>query len=286
MNCPEIVETRHGRMMVRRNDKYIGDMLARYGEYVPKETRVLSRLMPAGGVAVDVGANIGATSLAIAEAGGESGVVIAFEPQRQLYYMLCGNVALNGAKNVYCLHKAAGAKAGAVLVPELDLGREGNFGGLSLLDAEAYSKDHEMIPVDMMRIDDLRLSRCDLIKIDVEGMELEVLEGASETIKGHMPTICVEDNRPALVPRLVAWLDQAGYLVFQHFPPLFSEDNFRGEQENIYGETVSANLVCVHASRPVPDWLADEGMTTVVGKANIREVYDGRTQEGHPDRHP
>jgi FkbM family methyltransferase len=269
MKPPEITETRHGRMMVRPNDSYIGEMLLRYGEYIPGETRLLRRLMPAGGVAVDVGANIGATALALGEAAGPAGVVVAFEPQRVVYYQLCGNVALNGVRNVFCLHKAAGRAMGTVRVPELDYDKRGNFGGLSLLDAEQYAKDHDMVPVDVLPLDAMQLARCDLIKVDVEGMELDVLEGGRETIARCMPVLCVEDDRPDKVPALVAWLVAAGYSVHQHFPKLFDPDNYRGEQENIYADKVSANLVCFHHSRGVPAWVAEEGLSLVAGPCGV-----------------
>lgn len=264
MMRPGLVDVRHGMMMVYRDDEYIGKQLAWYGEYIEAECRILRRLVPKGGVAVDVGANIGATAIPMAEAAGETGVVVAFEPQRLVHHLLCGNVALAGLRNVYCLHKAAGKEPGAVMVPDFHLDKPGNYGGLSLLDSKMFAEQkHDMCPVDMIRVDDLRLARCDLIKVDVEGMELDVLEGARRTIEGHMPALCVEDDRPDLVPKLVAWLWDAGYEIFQHFPRIFNPDNFKGVKDNIYGETVAANLVAFHKGRGVPTWAVEEGLALV-----------------------
>lgn len=267
MNPPEIVGTRHGLMAVRKNDKYVGRMLAKYGEYIRGECDVIERLLPKGGIAIDAGANIGALSMVMSKAVGESGIVVAFEPQRALFYNLCCNMTLNGIRNVYCLHKALGDVASTAMVPELDYDQEGNFGALSLLEAGAYQKTHDMVPVDVIRIDDMNLLRCDLIKIDVEGMEIQVLEGARETIAKTMPALCVEDDRPGSAAKIVAWLAGFGYSVYQHFPKLFVEDNFNKDTENIFGDTVSANLVCFHSSRGVPDWLTEVGLTPVSGIA-------------------
>lgn len=262
----ELVETRHGLMMAAPNDKFIGEQLIRYGEYIEAEFRVLDLLVPKGGVVVEAGANIGALTVPLAR---KADVVIAFEPQRLVYQQLCGNIALNRLRNVYCLYNAVGGQAGRVMVPQLDTTKEANFGALSLLDGERYKADHEFLPVDMMTVDQLGLSQLDLLKVDVEGMELDVLDGAKETIKRLKPKLSVENDRPEISGKIAEWMAGNGYLVLQHFPPLFNPNNFRGEKENIYGKTVAANLIGLPAAGGLPEWVTNDvighGLQPVAG---------------------
>lgn len=250
----KVVETKYGHMLASWNDKYIGKALIEYGEYSDAEVRVLLKMVPENGVAVDVGANIGAVAVPLAR---RAGIVIAFEPQRLVYNQLCGNTALNDLRNLYCLNRAAGREAGQVMVPELDLSREGNFGAMSLLSRDEF-KDHEFLPVDMMTIDQLGLARLDLLKVDVEGMELDVLVGAAGTIERCRPHLCIENDRAGSTEPLVKWMVERRYTVSQHFPRLFNPDNHRKSDQNLYGDTVSANLIGFPGD--LPGWIEAEGL--------------------------
>src|ERR1700759_4504087 len=103
MQSPYLVENRylgvkrcrHGGFMFNRNDAYIGRSLDLYGEWCDFEIQLLSRFINPGDTVVDVGANIGTHTVAFANLVGAGGVVPAFEPQRRLFQMLSGNVALN-----------------------------------------------------------------------------------------------------------------------------------------------------------------------------------------------
>ena len=123
---------------------------------------------------------------------GPTGKVVAFEPQRIAYYSLCGNAVQNNLDHVTCHQAAVGAAAGKITVPVPDYRREQNFGAIDL------SQDYRHVPsypVPVVRIDDLGLTACDFVKIDVEGMERQVLEGAVETIRRFKPILYVEDDR-------------------------------------------------------------------------------------------
>ncbi|MDU0220503.1 FkbM family methyltransferase, partial [Escherichia coli] len=72
---------------------------------------------------------------------------------------------------------------GSVLIPAIDPTVAANFGGLK---SEGHAEGE---PTDTVRIDDLQLGRCNLIKVDVEGHEAKVLSGARQTIKAHRPVL-------------------------------------------------------------------------------------------------
>jgi FkbM family methyltransferase len=235
---------KHGPMMFFASDTHIGRSLDLYGELSEPEIDLFRGFLRPGMVAVDVGANIGTHTVCFAQSVGPSGRVFAFEPQSVLHQLLVGNVTLNGCANVIAENKALGASAGSVVVPFLDYAREGNFGALEL---GAWAQG-ETIPV--ATLDSYALPICHLIKIDVEGMERDVLEGAHTTIARHRPLLYVENNKPERSRDLIAWLLTNHYRPYWHLPPLFNPKNFFGETKNVFGITISANMLCVPKSRP------------------------------------
>src|SRR5262249_49779677 len=88
----------------------------------------------------------------------------------------------------------------------------------------------------------LGLAACRLIKIDVEGMEREVLAGAAETIRRCRPFLYVEDERRDRSEALGAFLHELGYVLHLHQPPYFNPDNFAGRRANVFGDPVSGTL--------------------------------------------
>jgi FkbM family methyltransferase len=240
---------RYGDMTYRVNDLYIGRSFDLYGEFSEGEVEVFRQLVRPGQTVLDVGANIGAHTVPLAKLVGRSGRVLAFEPQRTVYYALCGNVAQNNLDQVHCFHAAVGERAGTIAVPEIDSDAEFNFGGLALSAAPASAAS---ATVSVLRIDDLKLTACDLIKVDVEGMEREVLAGASETIRRFHPLLYVEDDRREKSAALHALLKSLGYEFYAHRPWLFNADNFLGNALNVFPNIVSHNLYAYHVNKASP----------------------------------
>jgi FkbM family methyltransferase len=235
-------------MIYQPHDAYIGRSLDLYGEFSESEVALFRELVGPGQTVLDVGANIGAHSVALATLVGPTGRVLAFEPQHALFYCLCGNVALNALSQVRCQQSAVGDAAGTIPVPEVDYSRENNFGGISL------ANDFRGVPtylVPVVRIDDLKLAACHLIKIDVEGMERQVLQGAAETIRRCQPLLYVEDDREEKSAALRDWLQRAGYEIHQHRAPMFNPANFAGSAINAFGSVISLNLLCHPRARPL-----------------------------------
>lgn len=235
---------RHGPMMFFAGDTHIGRSLDLYGEHSEPEIALFRQFLRPGMTAVDVGANIGTHTVPFAQSVGPSGRVLAFEPQGVLHQVLCGNAALNKCGNVTAEHKALGAQTGTVVVPWLDYAREGNFGALEL---GAWTQG-DAVPV--TTLDSYALDACHLIKIDVEGMERDVLEGARAAISRHQPLLYVENNKPERSKDLIAWLLANQYRPYWHLPPLFNPKNFFGETNNVFGFTISVNMLCVPKSKP------------------------------------
>jgi len=230
---------RHGHFTYNVNDLYIGRSLDVYGEWGEEELTVLGQVLKEGGLVVDVGANIGTHTVALAKRVTRTGAVFALEPQPLTYQLLCANVALNALVNVQCLNAAASDEAGEIRMPVLDPTKPNNFGAVR---AEGHTSGR---PVPVVKIDDLGLPQCRLIKIDVEGMEPRVLAGASRVITKHRPVLFVENNQEEHSAPVLAALKDLGYNAWWHIASYYNPHNFFGNEENIFpNHYPEANLLC------------------------------------------
>ena len=116
---------------------------------------------------------------------------MALEPQPKIFRELFLNVRLNLLKNVSCVWAAAGAKIGTIEICPFVMNNEGAT-PLMLSPGPSQVIGGTGIHVDLITIDSLKLNKVSLIKIDVEGMENLVLEGAKETILKNKPVILLE----------------------------------------------------------------------------------------------
>lgn len=237
-----IKQCRHGLFMYNMHDEYIGKSLDYYGEFSELESGLFFQILKPGMIVLDIGANIGAHTVGIAKAVGPTGQVIAFEPQRIVYQTLCGNIALNAVENVATIMAALGKTPGTITVPSLNHNATNNFGGVSL------DKDNAGEIVPLVTIDSFNLPKCDFIKLDVEGMEQDALEGAVQTLARCKPYLYVENDRREKSESLIHFLLKQDYRLFWHLPPLFNEKNFYGKSENIFPTLVSINMLCIPRS--------------------------------------
>jgi FkbM family methyltransferase len=232
---------RRGPMMYLARDQYMGRSLDLYGESSELEFQLFGQFLKPGMIVVDAGAHIGTHTVYFAHTVGNTGTVIAVEPQRVIHQILCANVALNAFMNVVTLHAALGDKAGTAKVFPLDYRLENNFGGLELKAEIGES-------VKIVTLDSLGLTQCHFIKIDVEGMEANVLQGARETIKRHSPLLYVENDRQEKSAALITLLFELGYRLYWDIRPMFNPANFAGVSENVFGLGASFNMLCVPRS--------------------------------------
>ena len=213
-----LVNSAHGAMIVSHLDYKaveggmigVGAQIIHRGAYEPQEVAAIKSLLELrrkhfgdGVVMVDCGANVGVHTLEAANLMRGWGEVCAIEAQERLFYALAGNIALQNCFNARAIWAAAGAEVGHMLMTAPDYRLSGSYGSLELLAEKRPTRTNEDIgqPIDrthpttmvpVITIDSLNLPRVDLMKIDVEGMELEVLEGAQETIMRCKPILIVE----------------------------------------------------------------------------------------------
>jgi FkbM family methyltransferase len=204
MSSNLLVSSPYGPIIVNIND-LIGQRIVKSGYWASDDIALMRQIVTRhlqvhDHVRVyDVGAHIGSHTLALAKLDAKRVTVRSFEAQRQLYYMLCGNVAINGLRNVHCHHAAVSDSTGALLSVQLpDYDAPGNFGGVELIPPER-SDNFGMNKVHSETVSTLILDEFEeevhFIKMDIEGMEDRALRGAKKTFGRHKPTCIIEIHK-------------------------------------------------------------------------------------------
>ena len=189
---PLVVPVAGGSHMLVRTEDYVGRMLALTGVWEPQVTAAFRALLARGDVCVDVGANIGYFTLLASRLVGPGGRVYALEPSPASYDRLWANLELNHADNVNALPVAASNTAEPTAV--LYEGPPSNPGGASLQESRVGDAvSHvETARLDSL-VDDADIARLRLVKIDVEGAELDVLAGMTGLFeRGALPAVVLE----------------------------------------------------------------------------------------------
>jgi len=234
---------REGWMLFNKNDKYLGKSLDIYGEFSQGEADLMRQVLTPGAFAIDIGAYNGDLTIPMANFVGPTGLVIAFEPQRLLFQTLCANVAINSLINVVCRYEAVADEPGTLNVPVFHPDQDMCYGNYSL---EGWPGGEQ---VSVITLDSLNITRCDVIKIDVEGMERKVLLGGKNLIMKHRPILYVENDRADQKDALIQTLDEFGYEMYWHFPRLYNPDNYFANPENIFDNIASENMLCIPRER-------------------------------------
>ena len=195
-----------GHKMFVHMEGYKGDGIAQevlfYGSYERYVTILFKELLSEGMNMVDIGANIGYYTLLAAKLVGERGKVFAFEPEPENYALLLRNIEVNGYKNCVPVRQAVSNKAGKVklFLSKADPGMH------SLYRAEENAT--EAITVDTISLDDFfKDKECpiDIIKVDVEGAEMAVLQGMATIIKNNENLKIFTEFYPALLQSSGFW---------------------------------------------------------------------------------
>jgi FkbM family methyltransferase len=203
-----LVCTAHGPLIMSRLDYQPGvpNQFLELGAYEPFEVSALLDLLALRHkyygdrvCAIDCGAHIGVHTIEWCKLMTGWGWVLSIEAQERLYYALCGNIALNNVFNVKAVNAAVGASDDVVSIPRLDPYQPARIGSLELKPTghtenigQPIDYNSNMVQVPGSRLDSLALPRVDLIKLDIEGMEVEAIEGGRNVITQHKPFLVIE----------------------------------------------------------------------------------------------
>ncbi|MDG0815789.1 FkbM family methyltransferase [Bdellovibrio svalbardensis] len=208
----------------------LSEIIREKGFYSYNDLYVFRKILSAGGVFVDVGANIGWHTISMASYLSE-GQVIAFEPDVANFRLLEENTKKNDFSNVICAEKALSNYNGP---GQLSLSGA-NFGD-HILDPTNLLDPRSKVRVDVVTGDSYfwnqeNLKRMDLIKIDAQGSECKILEGFKKIIQHYQPAIMIEYSPRHIsaagdsVFEIFAFIEKSGYFPFQIVEDLDREPN-------------------------------------------------------------
>jgi FkbM family methyltransferase len=251
---PTTVETAYGIYMTVdpvADQHFYGIEPALYytGAYERGTLEVMRAILRPGDCYVDAGANIGTMALWAAKLVGPSGGVYCFEPEPEVYAVLAHNIALNKLEHVHAFNCALGSNAGTATIYRAPRQNRGSAtlstGGVSALGSE----------VRVLTLDEVvaseRIGPIRLLKVDVEGWELEVLKGAANLLAdaAHAPALCLEysrethDRRHEAAADVYSWLRSINrYQVYKlkhgkqnisQLVPIMTEDELP-EHDNLF----------------------------------------------------
>jgi len=203
-----------------RFDDHVAQRLLLSGRFEPEVSTAIFALVRPGMTVLDIGANIGVHTLHLAKLVGETGRVLAFEPNPVASEELHRNIALNQVKNVTMLKVALWERDGDKTFHFPENGMEA-MGGL--LNTSRFKVAYEA-KVETARLDTilarLDVQKVDFVKIDVEGAELPVLKGADSLFSADScPPILYESALINSMPYLYTpddlhqFLSSKGYMI-------------------------------------------------------------------------
>jgi FkbM family methyltransferase len=243
--------TDHGTFIVNRFDYNFYDPKMGYGvgyelldksSREPAEISTLLRFLDLrrkyfgdGVFAIDCGANIGIHTVECAKHMTSWGSILAIEAQERIFYALAGNISINNCFNARALQAAVTTRSGKMRIPTPDYLTPASFGSLELIalgqtefiGQEISYSENNLVEVQAVSLDSFGFKRLDLIKIDVEGMEFDVLEGASQCIANYHPIIVVEWFKSDK-GKLKSWLERLRYVTIEdglNFVAVHQSDN-------------------------------------------------------------
>lgn len=196
----QTLNTNHGKFMVNINE-LIGNFLYLLNEFAPLEIDIMKKLLKSDSNVIEIGANIGTHTIPIAKHISK-GMIYSFEPQNIIYKQLNTNLFINEVYNVKTLNYGVGSKDEKLFYTPANF----NTGGVSLSNSGSHS-------VKVKPLNCLKYPTIDLIKIDVEGMELDVLKGIETIIQRDKPSILIE-YRLETVNEMIQFLQSYDYNIY------------------------------------------------------------------------
>lgn len=213
-----VVRLQDGGLVRLLDDPMFWDVDA-FGEYEPVQSAVYRSLVAAGDVVIDVGANFGWYSTLLGRRVGPLGAVYAFEPVPTIAQLARDMHDLNGLPWVELVPSGLGRAPGEFLVHTFEGLPIGHASAVSFDRTDAHPHTCRLTTLDLF-VAERGLARVDFVKMDVEGFEPDVLDGATETLRKFRPIVAFEVNERCLEARGLDGersrqiLAEAGYEVF------------------------------------------------------------------------
>lgn len=221
-----LCNTRHGPMMVARNDRSIGLSLQQCGHWAQGLLDLALAEIQTGDTVIEVGSGYGEHAIPIQDKLGVRGKLVAIEPNPVLFKLLSANLVMNQHLDTLPVHSAVADQACTVAVLTANLTMPCYLARISL----AHSKDQLAAPVKALTIDELGLNQLNLLKINTNGFDAQVLKGALETCRRLKPVVLVAGELLNL-PALTQWAGDAGYEMAEYRLPCHSETDLNSHPD-------------------------------------------------------
>ncbi len=229
----EAIQAKHGIFIAREKDM-ITKMLRLYGEWAEESVQLIKSLVKQGDSIVDVGANIGTLTIPFAKHVGESGSVYAIEGQIENFYNLCANLVLNDLCTVRAFHCLAGdkrAETSVVYPKHLQGENHGNYNFCKHINTPFKLKSgSDRIAIEKLDHILSHIGQLNLVKIDVEGSELQVLNGMLGLINKHKPYLYCECASEVSYEKIMPLLKSIDYSCYWHPTFHYRNQNFFGSK--------------------------------------------------------
>jgi FkbM family methyltransferase len=256
------------RIPVNQKKDVLCESILKYGIYDLSVTEAIWRLTKPGEIAVDVGANIGYTSSLLSSRVGKNGKVFCFEPNPSVYSELCENIKIwkdkyNG-QNIYPYDVALSNETGLATL-NIILGNRGeSFIGDEISDVNAMASN--TCNVQTERLDKILLKEkaIGILKIDVEGHELKVFEGAGKLIASNQVRDIIFEDHSGYPSNASRFLEGYGYTIFQvwkgFWKPILLDPN-----KNLSHQWEPPNYLATHDPKRAINLFQDWGWKSLQG---------------------
>lgn len=246
----QIIDTIHGTMACLKNDAVLGQWLKKYGEWSQGENIIMSNFVSKGDIVIDIGANIGTTVLSLSKQVSSEGKVLAFEPQSLMAQCLQTNLTLNDITNVVVDSAAVSNKNGWTFLNDATFSGIGRYGEAGISDTGTRIKT--------IKLDEVEVPKCSLIKIDVESYEWEVIQGGQKFLRKHKPVLYMEaKNNVDGTKKYLKWLFDNGWRCYWHFAFWYRKNNYKNDSNDMKPGTGDMNILAVPSKDSQPNDLLE-----------------------------
>jgi FkbM family methyltransferase len=207
-------ETQFGQFCLIEKD-LISNCISNLGYWEQHLHYFYSQFIKSDYTIIDGGANIGFHSIQFAKLANE-GKVYSFEPQPLIFNVLSTNSLINGTSDIIRQYRLGLSnnigQSKMTPLKEQEFSENCiNYGGRGLTDSDLGEEE-----VELTTIDNLHLSRLDLIKLDVQGFELKAIMGGENTIKSNYPIMLIENyTNQEVDQQVIKLLEEWGYIVYR-----------------------------------------------------------------------
>jgi len=235
-----VAETRYGILQYSPCETTLAQSLESYGEWLQPQLDLLAGLLPSGAVVVEAASGIGAHALALARLIGTSGHLLTYEADPVLLRMLRQNLQINAIGTMVTVM----SRDLLGLTPSVSF----QVGVSAEVDSSRTAHDVEHM---QDTVDDLGLSRLDLLKINDAGAAIRIFEGASETLWRLRPALFIDISN---IPDLGQWADRVrdfGYRSWSVHTALYNPRNFNCRSVDVFDGRTALALCAIPEEREI-----------------------------------